>query len=242
MSAFRDLTVVVGATNEVEGLKETVNTVLSLCRPEDVGRIRIMRSKNATPACIAACEETVRAYPEKVECVVQTRPFVGGALRDGFDHAKTSHILLLPGDLALELAAVPKLIAEAKRHPDAVVKTSRWMERGSFQGYSPLKKAVNYAAQVFIRVLFCTKVKDLTNPVQIMPTVLYESIDWKELNFPILVEMVLCPLRLGAEIREIPAKCYGRKEGRSNNSVWQTALYLKTVLRIRFSKKSDLLK
>ncbi|MBR0509003.1 MAG: glycosyltransferase [Clostridia bacterium] len=242
MSTYRDVFIVVGATNEDAALKKTVRTVMESCRPEDIGEVRVMRSKTASPGCIAACEEMARAYPGKVTCVVQTRPYIGGAIRDGFDAARSSHILLLPGDLALELSVVPKLIEEAKKHPDALIKSSRWMEKGAFHGYSPVRKCLNLAAQILIRVLFGTRVRDLTNPVQIMPAALYHAIDWQELNFPFLVEMVLVPLRLGTEIREVPAACFGRREGRSNNSFLQTALYLKTVLRIRFSTPENLLK
>ena len=236
------VTFVIGATSEAEALKTTVETLMRDCAPEDIAVVLIVRSKNATPECVAASAEMEQEYPDKVHSVVQTRPHVGGAIRDGFDTAVSSHILLLPGDLAIELAAVPKLIEAEKKAPEGIVKTSRWLENDAFTGYSPSRKLLNFCAQRFLRVLFRVKLTDLTNPVQIMPTALYRDIDWQELDFPFLTEMVLCPVRLGVPFSEIPAKCRGREEGASNNSFLQTALYLKTALRIRFTKPEKLLK
>ena len=236
------VTFVVGATSESEALKTTVSYIMEHCGAQDVARVLIVRTKNAPPETVAATEAMERRYPETVRGMVQTRPCVGGAIRDGFDTAVSSHILLLPGDLAIGLDAVPLLIAAEKETPDAIVKTSRWLDPHAFHHYARSRKFLNRCAQIFLRVTYRTRLSDLTNPVQIMPTALYRSIDWQELGFPFLAEMVLAPLRLGTKFREIPAACYGRQEGKSSNSFWQTAAYLKTALRIRFTKPARLLK
>ena len=241
MDSF-SVTVLIGVTNEDFSLRTTVHTVMRNCRSEDIGRILIVRSKNAAPQCIAAIAELEQAYPWKVFGMVQERPLVGGAVRDGFDTAQTSHILLLPGDLAIDLNAVPLLIKAEKNDPEGIVKTSRWLCKNAFVGYAHGRKILNACAQVFLRILFRTRLTDLTNAVQIMPTSLYKAIDWKELGFPFLLEMVLCPLRLGVRISEIPADCRGREEGASNNSFKQTASYLKTAIRIRCTPRKQLLK
>ena len=121
-----------------------------------------------------------------------------------------------------------------------IATTSRWLTR-DFEGYGKTRLVLNYLAQVFLRVLYGSKQTDLTNPVQIVPTKLYQSIRWEETRFAILLEMVLKPVRLGYKFREIPVECRNRNEGKSSNSFLQTAEYLKTALRIRFMKKSDIL-
>ena len=70
----------------------------------------------------------------------------------------------------------------------------------------------------------------------------YEKSNWRELNFPFLLEMVIVPIRLGYRFEELPVHCYDRKEGFSRNSVKQTALYLKTAIRVRFTPKPKLIK
>ena len=86
------------------------------------------------------------------------------------------------------------------------------------------------------------KLTDFTSPVQTAPTEAYRKSDWQELNFPFLLEMVLVPLRLGYKFEEIPVECFERQEGFSRNSTKQTALYLKTALRVRFTPKSKLIR
>ena len=71
---------------------------------------------------------------------------------------------------------------------------------------------------------------------------LYKSIEWENEGFPIFIEMVLKPLRLGYKFTEVPTNCYPRRQGESKNSFLQTAMYLKTALHIRFMKKKDILK
>ena len=238
---FSSITVVVGANDEKKSLITTVDTVMGTCAA-DIGKILLVRPETVSDEC----RETIRAleekYPHKVVGFVQSRPHVGGAIRDGFDTANTSHIMLLPGDMAIGLDAIPWLIDGEKKEPASIHKVSRWLKPDSFQGYNPVKKFFNACGQMFLRRLFGAKITDLTCPVQIMPTTLYRSVDWQELNFPFLEEMILVPLKLGTTIKEIPAQCYNRREGRSSNSVRQTALYLKTALRIRFTPNEKLLK
>ncbi|MBR2589645.1 MAG: glycosyltransferase [Clostridia bacterium] len=236
------VTIIVGAANESDSLIKTGEAILHLCKAEDIDKIIFVMPQNAARECSQAIDELKEKHPSCVMGLVQKRPYVGGAIQDGFDLATSSHIMLLPGDLAVDLHVVPRLIEEEKKNPQGIVKVSRWLKKDGFIHYSPTRKVLNGCAQSFLRVLYHTKLTDLTNPVQIMPTALYRAIDWKELNFPFLTEMVLCPLKMAVPIKEIPAAGYGNAQGHSNNSFLQTALYLKTALRIRFTKPAKLLK
>ena len=239
---FNSVTIIVGTTNEKESLICTVDTIMNTCDKDDIDKILLVRSKDSSEDCkntIAFLEEK---YPDKVAGLEQTRPFVGGAIQDGFDKAKSSHIMLLPSDLAISLDCVAKMIENCKKDPEVISKTSRWLNKDGFHNYDKTRKVFNKAAQYFLRFLYMEKLTDFTSPVQTAPSEAYEKSDWKELNFPFLLEMVLVPLRLGYSFREIPVECYGRQEGFSRNSVKQTALYLKTAVRVRFTPKTRLIK
>ena len=238
---FRSLTVVVGSNDERESLVATVDAVMGTCG-EDIEKILLVRPAMVSDECRKAIRLLERKYPGKAVDFVQTRPYVGGAIRDGFDTAETSHIMLLPGDMAIGLDVIPALISGAKKEPETIHKISRWLNPDSFHGYNPVKMIFNACGQVFLKILFGAAITDLTCPVQIMSTALYRSIDWRELNFPFLEEMILAPLRLGTKIKEYPAECFDRREGRSSNSIRQTALYLRTALLIRFTPNKKLLK
>ena len=93
-----------------------------------------------------------------------------------------------------------------------------------------------------LKILFFSKLTDLTNPVQVIPTNYEKNVIWKEKGFCTLIEHTIMPVRLGHVCLEVPAKCYPRTEGSSKNSAMRTALYMKTVLRVRFTPKSRLMK
>ena len=69
-----------------------------------------------------------------------------------------------------------------------------------------------------------------------------QSIEFEETNFPIFLEMVLKPLRLGYKFKELPTDCHSRTEGKSSNSFAQIPQYLRTALHVRFMPKEDILK
>lgn len=239
---FTSVTIIVGTTNEKESLIQTVDTIMDTCEHTDIDKILLVKSRDASDDCNFAIDFLENKYRGKVYSLEQTRPFVGGAIRDGFDTVTSTHTMLLPSDLAIDLSCVSQMIEKSKEKPEVISKTSRWLNKGDFHAYGGSKQIINRIAQVFLRILYGVNLTDFTSPVQTAPTKAYRESDWQELNFPFLLEMVLVPLRLGYKFEEIPVSCFSRKEGFSRNSAKQTALYLKTALRVRFTPKSRLMK
>ncbi len=237
---FEQVSVIIGATDEDESLRKTVDSIMENCDRADIAKIIIVISATASQGCKNAIEYLKEKYGDTVFSMVQKRKYVGGAIRDGFDIAESSHLMLLPADMAIGLDCVPEMIERAKKEPDVIAKTSRWMKTDAFHGYSTAKKIMNRAAQFFLRVLFQENITDFTNSVQTFPSYVHKNGNWQEEGFPYLLEMVLLPLRMGVKFQEFPANCYGREEGESKNSAIRTAMYLKTALRIRFTQKNKL--
>ena len=242
MSEFSGVSIMLGAVTETESLRKTVETVIALCDKSDLAEIAIGYSPRATEGCLAVLDElqsTDLGVP--TNNFVQKRPFMAG-ISDIIDSAKGSHCLLLASDMALDLDCVPKMIEMAKKQPNVIHKCSRWMPGCKFYDYGKLKQAANFLAQRYLRLLYGVKLTDFTIPVQIVPTEVYQSIEFEEIGFPMLFEMVLKPLRLGCEFTEIPTNCYPRTDGKSSNSVKQISQYLRLSLHVRFMKKEDILK
>lgn len=239
---FNAVTILVGTTNENESLITTIETIMDTCKHDDIDKILLVKSKDASLCCNEAISFLEGKYPDKVFGLEQSRPYVGGAIRDGFDAVESSHTMLLPSDLAINLECVAEMIEAVKAKPDVISKTSRWLKKDSFHNYDNKRLFFNRIAQFFLRILYNANLTDFTSPVQTAPTQAYREADWRELNFPFLLEMVVVPLRLGYRFVEIPVSCYGREEGFSRNSFRQTALYLKTALRVRFTPKTKLIK
>ena len=239
---FNSVTIIIGTTDETDSLKKTVDFIMENCDNDDIGKVLMVKPKNVSEGCDRTISLLEEKYGDKVRGLEQTRPYIGGAIRDGFDASESSHILLLPGDLAISLECIPEMIRRVKQKPDVVSKTSRWLKKDSFHGYNGTRKVLNRLSQIFLRVLYSSDLTDFTSPVQTAPAEAYMKSDWRELNFPFLLEMVLVPLRRGYKFEEFAVECYQRQQGKSKNSAKQTALYLKTALRIRFTKKSKLTK
>ena len=239
---FTCVSVLVCATDEEDALKRTVDDIMSLCKNTVPEKIVIVRSKEATAGCIRTAEACRAAYPHTVELLVQHRPGIGGSVRDAVDVITSSHIIGLSGDYPISLDNLPVMIESAKKNPDVIFKNSRHMQKHSFYGYGKLKMVFNVCGQAFLRILFHSRLTDLTSPMQIAPAELYRRINWKESGFPFFLEMVLIPLRLGVEIQEMPAQSLPRQEGQSKNSFLHTFSYLFTAVRIRFTPKDKLIK
>ncbi len=242
MAEYENVSILMGAVDETDSLRDAVSEILRICKPDDIKEIIILKAPHITPECDAVVSRIKEEdTQDKIVAVSQKKKGIG-ALVELFDIAKGSHCMIVASDTALDLRCVPQMIEKSKENGDVIVKTSRWLPGCRFIEYNKFRYVMNYLGQRFLTVLFGKKMTDFTNPNQIVPTKIYRSIKWESQGFPILLELVLKPLRLGCKFVEIPTNCYGRKQGRSSNSFRQTAKYFSTALHIRFMRKKDILK
>ena len=234
-----------GAVTECASLKKTVEEILQLPKEALIKEILIAYpADRVTPACSAAlrevaCKKTFQGIEIKV--IPQKTPRMG-FFSDLTEIASGTHCVLFSSDGAMPVSLIGQMVALEKENPDSIVSSSRWLKANSFEGYNRIKLIVNRLAQAYLRVLFRTKLTDLTNAVQIVPTELMQKIRWEETNFSRGMEMVLKPLKLGVPIIEIPTDYTGRSEGRSNNSCFELLFYLIASIKIRFMRKKRILK
>ena len=242
MAEFKNISVLMGAVDETDSLRYTVNEILRICNPDDLKEIIILKAPHITPESEAVIKELLEMKsPVEIIAVAQKKKGIG-ALVEMFDIARGSHCVLSASDNAVDLECISQMIEKAKENGDVIVKGSRWLPGCKFIGYSKLRYVMNFLGQLFLIVLYGKITIDYTSPYQIVPTEIYRSIKWESEGFPILLELVLKPIRLGCKFVTIPTNCYGRKQGKSSNSLKYTAKYFSTALHIRFMKKKDLLK
>lgn len=239
---FKDATILLPAMNETYSLRQTVEILLQTCARQDLAEIIVLLSEKSDPACRAAAEQMCGKYPQKVWIHTQKMPFVGGACREGFALAKGSHVVLMSSDLETDPHMVSRFIQMAKKHPDCVITASRWKKGCSFRGYHKVKLVCNFIFQNMLAVLYGTNLTDLTFAFRIFPAELVKEIRWEELKHPFFLETALKPLRLGVKLIEIPASWTARTEGVSQNGFFANFKYIKTAVRVRFCKRSSLLK
>ena len=243
--SFQSVSVLLPAINETFSFIETVKVILDECSPGDLCEILVIVCQKTTKDTLDSIEKAGQlAQKQGVPFSVlwQRKPYVGGAFQDGFAQAKGSHLLMMSSDLETDPHLVPSFIALAKQYPFDMITASRWLNRNSFAGYSPVKLMLNFFFQKIFSLLYGVKLTDITYAYRLVPTALYTAIRWEELKHPFFLETALKPLRLGIAAHEIPARWTARQEGESQNSFWQTFAYLKIALKARALKRDDILK
>lgn len=241
---YRNTTILLPAMDETYSLEQTVDTIYQTCESEDIAEFIMILCERTTAECRRTAENLVRKYRDKIRMYIhdQKRPFVGGAVQEGFDLAIGSHVVLMSSDLETDPALVREFIRQAKKEPGKVITASRWIKGGGFKKYNKIKLVCNIIFEKMIAVFFCVKLTDLTYGYRCFPTPLVQSIAWEEQKHPFFLETALKPLRLGAEFIEVPARWTARTEGVSQNTFFANFKYFRTAWRVRFMEKNDILR
>ena len=240
MSGFESASIILPVLNETYSLRQTVEIIEATCARE-VGEYILVVCERTRPESLAVCRDIAQSLGERGSLHFQKRPFVGGAIRDGFDWARFSHVVMMSSDLETDPMLVQQLIAGARLHPDAIATASRWIKGGQFEGYDPIKLAANYMFQKIFSVLYGTLLSDLTYAYRIFPRWLVRAIRWEELKHAFFLETVLKPVRLGVSFREIPAIWKARTEGESVHPFMANFTYFRIAFATRFCPRDRLL-
>jgi len=238
---FESASIILPIINETQSLFETVNVIERTCCSGDIREYLAVICERTTPGSLIVLEKLQGQLRGKLFIHRQVLPFIGGAMREAFALAKGSHTIMMSTDLETDPAVVSIFIEKAKQYPQAIITASRWLKRGCFHGYNPVKLAANFLFQKIFAMLYWTDLSDLTYAYRIFPTALLQSICWEELRHPFFLETVIKPLRLGIEVIEVPAVWRARVEGESQNTFFKNFEYFRIALRIRFRPKNKIL-
>lgn len=238
---FESATIVLPVMNETVSLEETVAIVLRDVK-DRTKEILIVVCERTTPESMATVGRLRESLGGMIRVHRQKLPFLGGAMREAFDLASGSHVVMMASDLETDPNAVKLLIAAAELQPSSIVTASRWRVGGGFQGYSKVKLLCNWLFQRFFSMLYGVKLSDMTFAYRIFPTKLVRSIRWEELRHAFLFESLVKPLRLGVPVIEIPSRWRARTEGKSQNTFLLNFVYFRTGLKTRFVSRRSLLK
>jgi hypothetical protein len=240
---YRGTTILLPAMDETYSLVQTVDTIVETVNSSDIAEIIFLLCDKTTEETRNTAEKLVKKYEGSLSVFIhdQTLPFVGGAIREGIDLAKGSHVIMMSTDLETDPYLVQTFIAYAKRYPNRIITASRWAAGGGFKGYNSVKLICNYLFEKMIAILFCTRLSDLTYAYRIFPTRLMKRIKWEELKHPFFLETALKPLRLGVKFIEVPTIWVARSEGESQNSFFANFKYFKTAWHNRWMMKKHII-
>ncbi len=244
MKRFSGVTILLPAMDETYSLKKTVDVIVETCNREDLAEFIILLCDRTSSDTRKVAENLVKKYSEEYSIYIhdQKLPFVGGAIREGIDLAKGSHVVMMSTDLETDPNIIKEFIALSKKNPDRIITASRWIKGGGFKKYNKVKLVCNLIFERLIGLFYFVGLSDLTYAYRIFPCDVMKSIKWQELKHPFFLETALKPLRLGVKFIEIPARWEARTEGVSQNSFMANFKYFKTAWNNRFLKKEDILK
>ena len=245
MKEFKNVSILLPTLNETFSFIQTVEIILDECNHEDIKEIIAIVCKRTLKESLESIEKAKEISESQgipLKILYQTHPFAGGAVQDGMMASEGSHILMMAPDLETDPHAVKEFIAKGKEFPEDMITGSRWLVKGGFDGYNKVKYVLNWMFQKMFAIFYWVKLTDITFGYRLAPASLFQSIAWEEMKHPFFLETALKPICLGVKIHEIPTNWAARKEGESQNSLLATFKYLKIAFKVKFEKKSSLLR
>ena len=242
--SYSGVSILLPAMDETYSLKQTVDIIIDTVRPQDLAEIIFILCERSSAETRKIAMELVDQYSSVCSIYIhdQKLPFVGGAIREGIDLAKGSHLVMMSSDMETDPYLIQTFIAYSKNNPNKIITASRWTTGGGFEGYSKVKLVCNAIFERMIGMIYFSRLSDLTYAYRLFPSTIMKSINWEELKHPFFLETALKPLRLGVKFIEIPAYWTARTEGVSNNTFWANFKYFKTAWHNRFISKKRVLK
>ncbi|HUV05165.1 MAG TPA: glycosyltransferase family 2 protein [Armatimonadota bacterium] len=232
------LSVILPVYAETQSVIDTVEQLEAGVPEETLHEIIIVISPKSGEESFRVCEG-LRDSRDNVKLhVQQNNPGLGWAIREAFELVTGTHALLMGSDLETDPAAVRQMIEKMQETGCDIVTANRWSRGGGFAGYSRLKLVCNYVFQKMLKLMFLTRLNDMTYGFRIMPADTVRSIRWQYTRHEFLLETILKPLRLGARIEEVPVKWISRTEGESKNTFFRNFNYLKVAFGVLFSRPS----
>ncbi|MBR1810087.1 MAG: glycosyltransferase [Clostridia bacterium] len=236
MEAYR-LSVVILAVDETYSLRNTFN---KLAAADAACEYLFMLSRNCTPACLAVVEDICK----RPDCryIIQSGDGLGYAIREAIQAVRGTHIVIWTGDGGgADPAVFPEMVRLSHKYSEKIISTSRWLQKGSFHGYNPIRKVVNFLSQKMFSALFKSDLTDFTNIIQIAPITAYRGIKLQENGFTIIPELQFKLVKLGRQFLEIPCIDNTRQEGRSHAPFRELADYYRVILKIHCMDMSDII-
>ncbi len=227
------VSVVMPVFSETDTVRDTVHRLQELlgARLHEVIIIISPRSSAESQAVCAALSQEdprVQVYPQL------ENPGVGRAFREGYARATGNPVLSMDSDGEMDVNTVPLLLDKMAEDNYGLVVGSRWSRGGGFVGYSRFKYVLNWGFQQLFRLIYLTRIRDLTYGFKLLRAEVLHGIDWQATLHEIGCETTLKPIRLGVPTAEVPTRWTARIQGRSTNRFLRNFRYLGMALRIRF--------
>lgn len=232
---FKDLSILLPVIDEKKSLIKTISIILKE-NPLYIKEIILILDKKKTKKRSKEISKILGKKNKIIKKIYQTKPKLGGALINGIELSKGSHILIMSSDLETDPSSVKKMLKKSINFPNHIIQASRWESNNSFNEYGMLKEFLNFIFQKMFSYLFNIKCNDLTFGFRILPQRQIRKIKWEMLDHSFLFESLLKPAIRGTKIMIINSNWNKRTEGKSNNQFLNYFRYIFIGLKLYFKK------
>ncbi len=230
------LSVIVTVFSETFSQIETIKRILDKNR-DYILEIILAVSPRSSKECISIAYDLEKKHDLVRVHIQKNNPGVGWAIREGLEMAKGNYIALLSADLETEPEAVDRMVAKIEETGCGLVVGNRWLKGGGFQNYDKTKLILNWIFQKIFKILFFTKIGDLTYGFKILKKEIADKIDWEGTLHEIYIETTIKPLKFGCKAEQVPTIWIGRKEGESQNTFLRNFRYVRLAFNVLFGRK-----
>lgn len=226
-----NLSVVVTVFSETFSLTETIERLLKSDRGH-ISEIILAVSPRSSKECLDICQELARKHSFIKLHIQKNNPGVGWALREGMALASGDYVALLSADLETEPEAVDRMVKKIEETGCDGVIGNRWLKGGGFKNYDRKKLILNYIFQKVFRLLYWTKLGDLTYGFKILSRDICRQINWEGTLHEAYIETTIKPIKKGYHLEQTPTIWIGRLEGESKNTFFKNFRYVKMAFKV----------
>ena len=230
------VSVLIPVMNEVSALNKTIEIIESES-PNTKFEIIIILSPLSEKSAVENAYSVSELGTKNCRVIIQKDLGIGGAYIHGIEEAKGDYILMIASDLETDPHLVKQMLMISSLNPEKIITTTRWQgEHAGFKNYGSVKLYMNWIFQKWIALTFKSKLTDFTFGFRLYPSKSIKKVNWQNLNFAFLLEVLIRPIKSGWEVVEIPHFWQPRTEGVSSNRKRYFFAYFKVAVKVRFGK------
>lgn len=216
------LSVVIPAYNEEGNIKNTVETIYKTLMEEEISHEILVVNDNSKDHTLSILENLTQIIPT-LRYVTNLGPNgYGYACQKGLDSFSGDCVVITMADLSDDPKDIVKFYRKMELTGCDMVFGDRWDKTSVVTGYPRNKLWLNRLVNNFIRLIFLTSYRDMTNGFKLFKRETVEGLKpFLTGQFSFALELPLKGLIRGYSYRVVPNNWYGRTIGESNLKIKQ---------------------
>lgn len=159
----------------------------------------------------------------------------GFSLIEGSKYASKNNLILMDGDLEIDLDCIPILIKKYESNSNTVLVGSRWDEKDIKWNKNHINTYGNFFINYIFNILYKTDLNDVLCCVKLLDKNLFNSLKLKSQSFSIEMEIMSKLAIIGAKIHEVDIVYNRRKSNQGKKlKISDSIDIIWTMIKIRF--------